>query len=97
MHTVAVTHAKHCQNRTIFCTKVRDAIEIAVSWEREFTGLLENGTVIRVHKDLIPADTRIYSSRFIDKLKGWEKGTQRQSLLVAQTGADDGACKPATK
>lgn len=38
-----------------------------------------------------PPDTRVFGSRFIDKLKRSDQGTKRKSRVVVQNYADDGA------
>lgn len=58
---------------------------------------MDNGTFLPVPEDSVPANTRVFGSRFVDELKRVDLGTLFKSRLVAQNYGDEGAAGIAPK
>ncbi len=69
----------------IFNTTAESVVSsFTVSRQKEIAGLLEKGVFISVNKGDVPADVRIFSSRFVDEIKhsGIEKAFEKSRLVV---------------
>lgn len=96
-HALVTTYERNSVRKSILSANVNNSIEFATSRKADLDGLLRTGPFLPVHRYQVPADTSIFASHFIDKLKKSKSGTQRKSRLVAQNYGDDRARQVVTK
>lgn len=82
-YTVTSTHAATAappkiekKGQAMLKKKVRDAVEFGTSRKEKLNGLINNRTFVPTHMDDLPPNTRVFGSRFIDKMEKGNLGVQ---------------------